>query len=60
MSKVYFKLLHGKPIKNKIIIWLRLGKDEGYVMNPEPPSNNRAHWRVIEELRERKLVDIRE
>jgi hypothetical protein len=32
-------------------MWLRLGRDEAYAANPEPPSNDEAHWRVAEELR---------
>jgi hypothetical protein len=52
LSKVFFKLLPGKPLpfRNKIIICMRLGKDEGYVMNPEPPGNESANWRVMEDL----------
>jgi hypothetical protein len=50
-SKVFFQFLPGKPIKNKIVIWLRLGRDEVYVMNPEPPSNVEEHLEVSEELR---------
>jgi hypothetical protein len=51
LGRVFFQFLPGKPVENKIVMWLRLGRDEAYVMNPEPPSNDEAHWRVVEELR---------
>jgi hypothetical protein len=51
LGKVFFQFLAGKPIKNILILWLRLGLDEAYVINPEPPSNHVAHWRVVEEMR---------
>jgi hypothetical protein len=47
-SKVFFQFLPGKPIKNKIVIWLRFVRDGVYVMNPEPPSNAEEHWEVAE------------
>jgi hypothetical protein len=50
-SKVFFNFISGRPAENKLVIWFRLGRDEVYVMNPEPPSNEEAHWRVVEELR---------
>jgi hypothetical protein len=48
--RVFFQFLAGKPIKNKLILWLRLGLDEAFVKNTEPPSNDEAHWRVVEDL----------
>jgi hypothetical protein len=50
-SKVFFQFLPGRPVDNKAIVWLRLGFDEVYVKNPEPPSNDEGHWCVVEELR---------
>jgi hypothetical protein len=49
-SKVFFHFIHGEPIDDKVVVWLKLGRDEGYVMNPEIPSNNGSHWRVVEKL----------
>jgi hypothetical protein len=50
LGKVFFQFLAGQPFKNNIL-WLRLGRDEEYVMNPVPPSSDEEHWRVVEELR---------
>jgi hypothetical protein len=50
LGKVLYQFLPGKPIKNKVVLWLRLGRDEVYVKNTEPPSNDDAHWRIVEEL----------
>jgi hypothetical protein len=48
--KVSFQFVPGAPIKDKVVIWLKLGIDEAYVMNPEPPSIDKRHWRVVEKL----------
>jgi hypothetical protein len=47
----FFQFVQGNPLEDKVVVWLRLGRDEVYVNNPEPPSNDVAHWRVLEELR---------
>jgi hypothetical protein len=50
LGKVFYQFLPGEPVENKVVLWLRLGRDEAYVKNPEPPSNDEEHWRVVEEL----------
>jgi hypothetical protein len=49
-SRVYFQFIPGDPLDDKVVVWLKLGRDEEYVMIPDPPSNDSAHWRVIETL----------
>jgi hypothetical protein len=49
-SKVYFQVVLGEPMDDTLVGWLKLGRDEEYVMNPDPPSNDATHWRVIEML----------
>jgi hypothetical protein len=50
-SKTFFQVVRGNPLEDKVVVWLRLGRDERFVSNLEPPSNDQAHWRVVEELR---------
>jgi hypothetical protein len=40
-------------IDGKVVVWLKLGRDEQYVMDSERPGNEDGQWRVIEELREK-------
>jgi hypothetical protein len=49
-SNVFFQFINGEPLDDKVVVWLKLGRDEEYVMSPEPPSNNAAHWHVVEKL----------
>jgi hypothetical protein len=49
-NKTFFHFLAGSPVENKVVLWLRFGRDDWYVKNMEPPSNDNAHWRVVEEL----------
>jgi hypothetical protein len=50
-SKVFFQFIPGKPVLNKIIIWLRLGYDEAFVRNEVPPSSDVDHCRFVEALK---------
>jgi hypothetical protein len=50
-GKTFFQFVHGTPLEDKVVVWLRLGRDEKFVCNPEPPSIEQAHWRVVEKLR---------
>jgi hypothetical protein len=49
-NRVYFQYIPGDPFDDRVVGWLKLGRDEEYVMNPNPPSNDAAHWRVLETL----------
>jgi hypothetical protein len=53
-DKVFYNFVPAlDDVEGKIVVWLRLGRDEAYVMNPERPANGEGMWRVIEELRAR-------
>jgi hypothetical protein len=49
-SKVFFKFLPGRPLENKIVLWLRLGRDEEFVRNLVPPNADERSFSVVEEL----------
>jgi hypothetical protein len=49
-SNVFFQFISGEPLEDKVVIWLKLGRDEEYVMNPEPPRYDAALFRVVERL----------
>jgi hypothetical protein len=49
-SRIFFQCIPGEPMDDKVTVWLKLGRDEAFVMNTDPPSNDAAHWRVIEKL----------
>jgi hypothetical protein len=48
-SKVFYNCLIGQPLENGVVIWLKLGRDEEYVKNPEPPSSDSSLCRVLVE-----------
>jgi hypothetical protein len=48
--KTYFRFLPGSPVENKVVVWVRLGNDEGFVMNPEPPSSEDIHCRCVQRM----------
>jgi hypothetical protein len=39
-SRVFFRCIPGLPMADKIAVWLKMGRDEDYVMNSEPPCNS--------------------
>jgi hypothetical protein len=57
-STEVYQFIPGSPVENKIVVWLRLGVDEEYVKNIEPPSNDEAHWRVVEELKPQGGIEL--
>jgi hypothetical protein len=50
-GKTFFNVVHGISVEDEVVVWLRFGRDETRVYNFDPPSNDDAHWRVVEELR---------
>jgi hypothetical protein len=52
LSKVFSQFLPGDPLDNKVVAWVKLWRDEEYVMDPEPPENDESHWRVVEKFTE--------
>jgi hypothetical protein len=50
-SRLFFQCIPGLPMADKVVIWLKMGRDEDYVMSSESPSNDEAHWKVVETLR---------
>jgi hypothetical protein len=51
-SKVFYQFIPGEPEDDKVVIWLKMGRNEAYVMDPEPPSNEKAHWKLVDKLRD--------
>jgi hypothetical protein len=39
-------------IEGQVVVWLRMGREEAYVMNRDKPGNLDGQWRVIKELTE--------
>jgi hypothetical protein len=51
-SEVFYQFMPAHRSDSQVIVWLRLGRDEEYVKNKDPPSCDEAHFNVVERLRQ--------